>query len=154
MKRCPDCGKYKPLDQFPRNKRMPDGRHAYCKPCHNARGRESKQRLYGGTRHYHLKHRYGIGAIEVDALIEIQGGACPICGRPAPEHVDHDHETGRIRGVLCFNCNGGLGQFADDTVRLARAQLYLEEAYLTPAERLQLTDLARERAQALRGEAA
>jgi hypothetical protein len=51
---------------------------------------------------------------------------CPICGKTAPEHVDHDHETERVQGVLCFNRNGGLGQFADDTVRLARAQLYLE----------------------------
>ena len=154
MKRCPDCGRYKPLDQFPRNKRMHDGRHAYCKPCHNARGHESKQRLYGGSRHYHLKHRYGIGASEVEDLIRRQGNVCPICDRPAPEHVDHDHETGRVRGVLCFNCNGGLGQFADDTQRLARAQLYLEESDLTPRERARSSELARERALALRGRAA
>ena len=80
MKRCPDCGKYKPLADFPRNKRMRDGRHAYCKPCHNARGRETKERLYGGTRHYHLKHRYGISANQVDEMIRDQGGVCPIVG--------------------------------------------------------------------------
>jgi Recombination endonuclease VII len=79
---------------------------------------------------------------------------CPICGKTAPEHVDHDHETERVQGVLCFNRNGGLGQFADDTVRLARAQLYLEEAHLTQRERAQVTELARERALALRGKAA
>jgi hypothetical protein len=49
MKRCPDCGQYKPLSEFPRNRRMRDGRHAYCKPCHNARGKETKQRLYGAV---------------------------------------------------------------------------------------------------------
>ena len=74
MKRCPDCGVTKPLDDFPRNKRTVDGRHPYCKPCHNARGRETKDRLYGGSRHYHLLHRYGIGADQVQALIENRGG--------------------------------------------------------------------------------
>ena len=51
MKRCPDCGQTKLLEEFPRNKNSKDGRHAYCKPCHNARGKETYQRLYGGTRH-------------------------------------------------------------------------------------------------------
>jgi Recombination endonuclease VII len=154
MKRCPDCGKYKPLDEFPRNKRKPDGRHAYCKPCHNARGRETKERLYGGSRHYHLKRRYGIGASEFDQLVSDQGGVCPICTQPDPEHVDHDHATGRVRGILCFNCNGGLGQFGDDAERLVRAQLYLEWSDMTLDERTRSSDRARERARALRGSAA
>lgn len=125
MKRCPDCRQWKPNAEFPRNRRSRDGRHAYCKVCHNARGRESKERLYGGSRHYHLKRRYGIGAAEVDALIVAQGGVCPICGRPDPEQVDHDHVTGLVRGVLCFNCNGGLGQFRDDPDALSNAVGYL-----------------------------
>jgi hypothetical protein len=56
--------------------------------------------------------RYGIGAAEFDELDAQQGGVCAICGRESPEHVDHDHETGKVRGILCFNCNGGLGQFS------------------------------------------
>lgn len=128
MKRCNDCNEWKPLDAFPRNRNCKDGRHPYCKPCHNARGRESKQRLYGGSRHYHLKRRYGIGADEVDTMIEAQGGVCPICGRENPEHVDHDHATGKVRGILCFNCNGGLGQFGDDVDRLIAALGYLDLA--------------------------
>lgn len=125
MKRCPDCREWKPNDEFPRNRRTKDGRHAYCKPCHNARGKESKQRLYGGSRHYHLTRRYGIGAPEVDAMIAAQGGRCPICGRTDPEQVDHDHATGKVRGILCFNCNGGLGQFRDDVDSLLMAADYL-----------------------------
>ena len=82
-------------------------------------------RLYGGSRHYHLTKRYGIGADEVATLIARQGGVCAICGRENPEHVDHDHVSGRIRGVLCFNCNGGLGQFGDDIERLTQAIEYL-----------------------------
>jgi Recombination endonuclease VII len=154
VKRCPDCRKYKPLEEFPRNKRMRDGRHAYCKPCHNARGKESKQRLYGGSRHYHLTRRYGISAAEFDELVCDQNGVCPICSKPKPEHVDHDHATGRVRGILCFNCNGGLGQFGDDPERLVRAQVYLEWSDMTPFERTCSSDLARQRVEALRGSAA
>jgi hypothetical protein len=125
MKRCPDCREWKPLEEFPRNRRTRDGRHAYCKRCHNERGRETRQRLYGGSRHYHLKRRYGISVDDVDALILAQGAICPICGRGDPEQVDHDHGTGKVRGVLCFNCNGGLGQFRDDPDALAKAVAYL-----------------------------
>jgi hypothetical protein len=122
---CGDCGIRKPLDEFPRNKNLKDGRHTYCKVCHNARGRETIERLYGNSRHYHLKRRYGIGADEFDALVEQQGGVCAICGKEAPEHVDHSHETGEVRGVLCFNCNGGLGQFKDSIELLTNAVTYL-----------------------------
>jgi hypothetical protein len=127
MKRCPDCGEWKPPEQFPRNRRTKDGRNTYCKPCHNARGRATRERLYGGGRHYHLVRRYGIGAAEVEELIRKQAGVCPICGKPDPEHVDHDHVTNEVRGVLCFNCNGGLGQFRDDVQALRNAIEYLED---------------------------
>ncbi|MEV4663083.1 endonuclease VII domain-containing protein [Micromonospora echinofusca] len=101
------------------------GRHSYCKPCHNARTRETKQRLYGGSREYHLRRRYGIGEKEFQELLAEQGGVCAICGTPDPQHLDHDHRTGWVRGILCFNCNGGLGQFRDDQSRLAGAITYL-----------------------------
>ena len=71
-------------------------------------------------------HRYGIGADDFDELVEQQGGGCAICGRENPEHVDHDHETGEVRGVLCFSCNGGLGQFRDSIDAAANAVAYLD----------------------------
>jgi Recombination endonuclease VII len=142
-KRCPDCGLWKPLDEFPKNNRTASGSAVYCKPCHNARGRESKERLYGGTRHYHLKRRYGIGADDFDALVVQQGGVCAICGKEAPEHVDHSHDTGAVRGILCFNCNGGLGQFRDSVDALVNAVAYLQSHDPVPRE---LDALARERA--------
>ena len=71
--------------------------------------------------------RYGIGADEVDTLVAAQGGMCAICGKRNPEHVDHDHATGVVRGILCFNCNGGLGQFRDSTDALRAAAVYLEQ---------------------------
>lgn len=100
MKRCPDCREWKPNDEFPRNRRTKDGRHPCCKPCHNVRGRESRERLYGGGRHYHLRRRYGIGAADVEAMIVAQDGPC-------------------------LNCNGGLGQFRDDVDALLAAADYL-----------------------------
>jgi Recombination endonuclease VII len=145
MKRCPGCGEWKALDQFPRNKNSKDGRHSYCKPCHNARGKETYERLYGSTRPYHLKRRYGIGADEFDDLVVRQGGVCAICGRPDPEHVDHDHESGAVRGILCFNCNGGLGQFRDSIDALRSAASYLEARGLE----LELVSLVRDRAREL-----
>jgi hypothetical protein len=148
MKRCPDCGGWKTLDEFPRNKNSKDGRHSYCKPCHNARGKETYERLYGSTRHYHLMRRYGVGADEFDELVRQQGGICLICGRPDPEHVDHDHDTGEVRGILCFNCNGGLGQFRDSIDALLAAAEYLDER---DPKTVELVPIARQRAAGLRG---
>ncbi|UQU68122.1 endonuclease VII domain-containing protein [Couchioplanes caeruleus] len=123
---CPDCDTTKPLDAFARTKASSSGYHSYCKPCHNARGQETRKRLYGGSREYHLRRRYGIGQLEFDGLLAAQGGVCAICGVDDPQHLDHDHRTGEVRGILCFNCNGGLGQFRDDPVLLADAIAYLK----------------------------
>jgi hypothetical protein len=146
-KRCADCKQYKTIDEFPRNKNSADGFHSYCKDCNNARSRESRERLHGSSRHYHLKHRYGIGADDFDALVEQQGGVFAICGKEAPEHVDHSHVTGAVRGILCFNCNGGLGQFKDSIDSLVNAVAYLGAH---DEERRELDVLARERAGELR----
>ncbi|RKN41569.1 recombinase [Micromonospora endolithica] len=122
---CADCGTVKPVADFPRNRSDSTGYATYCKPCHNARTHETKQRLYGGNREYHLRQRYGVGQKEFDELLAEQNGVCAICGGEDPQHLDHDHRTGWVRGILCFNCNGGLGQFRDSPARLARAITYL-----------------------------
>ena len=123
--RCPACCAIKELSEFPRNRSARSGRSAYCKPCHNAKGRETYIRLYGSTREYHLRRRYGIGQADVDAMTEQQGGVCALCRVRAPEHVDHDHLTGRVRGLLCFCCNQALGNSRDDIGILERAVDYL-----------------------------
>jgi hypothetical protein len=126
LKWCPDCDRIKPLSACPANKRQAGGHHGYRGPCHNARGRGASQRLHGGSRDYHLRRRYGIGLREFVDLPAAQGGVHAICGAPDPEHPDHDHRTGRVRGILCFNCNGGLGQFRDNRGFVARAITYLK----------------------------
>lgn len=127
MKKCPDCGEIKPLESFCRNRSTKDGRAAYCRSCHNRRNRETVKRLYGNTRHYHLTRRYGISAAEVDELIQQQGGLCAICGEERATQVDHDHQKGIVRGILCDGCNGGLSAFDEDDDLLERAEKYLEQ---------------------------
>ncbi|HLM18829.1 MAG TPA: endonuclease domain-containing protein [Acidimicrobiia bacterium] len=77
----------------------------------------------------------------------VSRAACArICGRDGPEHVDHDHETGDVRGILCFNCNGGLGQFRHSIDALDAAAAYLDARR---AETIDLAGMARDRARAL-----
>ncbi len=122
---CPDCATVKALDDFPVTRAKRGGRHSYGKPCHNARGRASLEKV-GGARTYHLKRRYGITADDADKMLVTHGGLCAICRERPAEHIDHDHATGAVRGLLCFNCNGGLGQFRDDTELLDLAIDYLD----------------------------
>lgn len=122
---CPECQTVKPVTDFGRNASQPSGLASYCKPCHNQRGRASKDKV-GGSRTYHLKRRYGITAVEADAMFAEQGGLCALCRTAPAAHVDHDHATGGVRELLCFNCNGGLGQFKDDPALLRAAARYVE----------------------------
>jgi Recombination endonuclease VII len=125
QKWCPDCQAFRPIDSFCKNKASRDGLAAYCKPCHNKRGRENKIKNWGSTREYHLRGRYGIGQVEVDAMLEAQGGLCAVCRKADPEHVDHDHQTGKVRGMLCFNCNQALGNVRDSVPVLRALITYL-----------------------------
>jgi hypothetical protein len=122
---CGDCGQVKPLESFVRTRATRTGYGSYCLPCHSVRCRANAAKR-GGYRTYHLSRRYGITAEEADHLLEKQAGMCAICGVALASHVDHDHETGAVRELLCFNCNGGLGQFKDDPDVLRAAADYVE----------------------------
>ena len=111
--RCKDCGHDKPPDEFPRDRRSRSGRGSRCKACHNARNRATIKRLYGDTRHYHYRQKYGISRAEFDDMVDAQGGLCAICRRRPATQVDHDHDTGKVRGILCLHCNAGLGALKD-----------------------------------------
>ena len=83
-----------------------------------------------------LKYNYGLSSEEYNKMFDEQGGVCAICGKPEKTTIrnkqvslciDHNHETGKIRGLLCINCNKGLGHFMDDTNLMQKAIRYLDE---------------------------
>ena len=87
---------------------------------------------------YYIRSKYGINATQYHAMYARQGGACKVCQRyikPAlsgasradTAAIDHCHTTGKVRGLLCTQCNTGLGLFKDNPVNLARAIGYLQE---------------------------
>lgn len=81
-------------------------------------------------RERNLLDNYGITLDEYDYMVLSQGDACAICGGPPGGshgrfHVDHDHATGKVRSLLCYKCNIGLGSFDDSPERLERAAEYL-----------------------------
>jgi hypothetical protein len=71
--------------------------------------------------------KYGIGADEVDELIRQQGGSCAVCRKREAKQVDHDHETGAVRGIVCLLCNAAMGAFRDDPNLIRRAIAYVRE---------------------------
>lgn len=85
---------------------------------------------------WYLKRTYGLSTEQYAAMLALQGNRCGICGSfssgvmtkggHARWHVDHDHTTGRVRGLLCGPCNVGLGGFKDNPVALRNAAIYLE----------------------------
>ncbi|MFH8444155.1 endonuclease VII domain-containing protein [Streptomyces sp. NPDC018026] len=114
-KRCPQCREVKPHSEWERNKSASDGWASYCRACRAQRLRAS-----------YFKRKYGLTEAERDQLIADQGGVCCICLAAPAAHVDHCHETGRVRGVLCFSCNAALGQFKDRPDAIRRAAAYVE----------------------------
>lgn len=102
---------------------------AYCsRACKDRETIASGRQREAALRSYYKRH-YGLTWEQVE---EMRGSGCDICGAPAGGgrwgqlHIDHCHDTGRVRGVLCGNCNTGIGHFKDDPVRLAAAIAYLE----------------------------
>lgn len=88
--------------------------------------------LKRASRERHLLETYGITLETFDAILAEQKGRCAICRTPRPGkkgwHVDHDHETGQVRGILCFGCNVSLGHFKDSPEVLANAIEYLTKS--------------------------
>lgn len=129
-KLCPRCGETKPLESFPIDRRRPDGRYGYCKPC-----KASYMRDYASRRDnfkHNLSRRcreHGITLELYERLDREQDGCCVICGgKPSGARLcfDHCHADGAFRGLLCERCNTGLGLFLDNPDALRAAAEYVE----------------------------
>jgi hypothetical protein len=127
VKPCCKCGAVQPLDAFHRQPTGPMGRHSWCKPCANAAQKRSREK-HGRPpvkRAWNFKTRYGLTLEQIAEMRAAQGGVCAICGLPMRrECVDHCHNTGRVRGLLCHRCNVLLRGLEDADYR-ARAASYL-----------------------------
>lgn len=135
---CRTCG----VQEVGRNS-VKGGQFRFCDACRPAAdearrlrkqaSRKSGELYTAQTRAYNLS-RYGLTVVAYDEMLEEHGGVCAICGEPPkPDgvraasrlHVDHDHETGKVRGLLCNHCNRGIGAFRDRPELLELAILYL-----------------------------
>ncbi|WP_224058896.1 endonuclease VII domain-containing protein [Streptomyces kanamyceticus] len=102
---------------------MPEGGEVKrCSRCHEDEPRAAFARNGAG----HLKRQFGTTEAERDELIASRTGLCVIRLSAPAIHVDHCHETGKVRGVLCFNCNSGIGKLGDDPDNTRRATAYPE----------------------------
>jgi hypothetical protein len=141
-KTCSKCGLVLPIDAFGRDRSRKYGRASACKACY-IRHRKAyyianRARVIAKAKWRLLRDKYGLSESAYIALLEVQQNRCKICGislipiapygkrSGSTACVDHDHATGRVRGLLCGPCNMGLGHFGDDIVRLGRAIIYLQ----------------------------
>lgn len=139
QKRCGRCKEPKVQADFAPSQYRRGG--GFCQACARETGRawdaQNRDRRSAATRRSRTRRilrRYGAPTDEIEDLLAAQGGGCAICGRTRTEaepvfHVDHDHaapESESYRGLLCGQCNAGIGYFADDPERLRSAIAYLE----------------------------
>ena len=125
-RRCSICRNVYPIDLFEKNSRLRHGHGYNCRECARKRAREAA-----------IQMNFGITLDHYHALLREQGGGCAICGssvgvgklgRLTRLAVDHCHQSGVVRGILCYRCNAGLGHFLDRIPLLQKAIQYLSSA--------------------------
>jgi|ERR1035437_6312449 hypothetical protein len=134
-KKCSKCKGDKILDEYHKTKSSKDGYHHYCKVCNN----RYKAILYATNPKYKeksklnaIKIRYGLTPEELNLKFLNQNKACAICEKPLilhqkETHIDHNHETGKTRDILCRNCNFILGLSGESVDYLKTMISYIEK---------------------------
>ena len=130
VKVCCKCGEAQPhyvVKSGPRKGKA----YSWCKPCANrynrAQFQKHKDNWQQTRKAYHRLWKYGITLDEYETLLQSTNGECQVCNQIRPLVLDHDHETGKVRGILCAKCNSALGLFGDSVANLKQAIAYLEE---------------------------
>lgn len=126
MKECKGCGLHLAHSEFNRHHATRDRLRPRCRACASAQAKAS-----GRSRKSHLLRNYGLDEVDYMAMVFLQDNKCAICGDgPSGRFkylcVDHDHNTGTVRQLLCDRCNRGLGQFKDNLGLMRQAIDYLE----------------------------
>lgn len=149
MKVCNKCGLEKSLNQFFKDKGFKDGHASICKTCKKIKVYEwrekNKEKYNSDQRAYQaahpemrygveIKRRYGCTLEQYNQMLITQSGKCAICDtlhNPAEKkgrlYVDHDHDTGAVRALLCKHCNSMLGYAKDSVETLEKAISYLKK---------------------------
>jgi len=128
------AGKRVPPSRTPEIRRAYEARYRAAnreKIAARAANPAARKRQKAYLRGYHLQRKYGITPADLDAMVDAQGARCAICYdglRAAHMVVDHDHDTGAVRGILCRSCNGGIGLLKDSPDILRSALTYLRAA--------------------------
>lgn len=125
---CTECGAALP----PRRRAVAT---MYCVACRRSTNDECRARRReltdANARRVRLRVRFGISPEEYDALVALQGNLCALCREPQKQHfqyfaIDHDHNSGAIRGLLCTPCNAAIGLLQESPSLLRRAAAYIE----------------------------
>lgn len=148
MKVCAKCGVEKPLEEFNKRTQSKDGKHYYCKACANT----YTKRWYAANKQRHVELNavwaranrekmaiksarqrgtpiVGLRPGDYARMMEAQQGRCAICGTTAEVLcIDHCHNTGVVRGLLCHKCNKAIGLLQDDFDVLLSAVMYLRRS--------------------------
>lgn len=143
FKRCNCCGEVKPTTEFSRKKNHGVwGFYSYCRKCNNKKSKkyrlEHPEKFKKALKNSAIKRMYGITPEDKERMLKNQGYKCAICGEELflfgdlknklkVANVDHNHDTGEVRGLLCNKCNRGLGYFRDNPEYLLSAISYLKK---------------------------
>jgi hypothetical protein len=141
---CSECKTEKDISEFAKNyskKNLKFGVSYRCKACDSTRAKKyainNRQKIQKNAREYHLTKNYGMTTTEYESLVSIRNGKCDCCGSVASETtkhplnklvIDHCHETGKIRGLLCSRCNIGIGVLGDTLEHTRKAYEYLKRS--------------------------
>ena len=132
---CNRCEIYKPWSSFAINSKGKNGRKSICKHCSNkvqiALMKSRREKDPEGERlkryHKHLRLSFNMSPEDYDRLFYLGDGSCWCCGKNSERlDVDHCHETGLVRGLLCFKCNTAIGKLGDTASSVMNAYNYLE----------------------------
>ena len=132
LRTCSSCGETKPITEYHWHYKDKGIRRYHCKVCRsNVEKERQRSDAYKEKRKdYNLQKAYGISSEEYEQKLKYQNYGCAICGRKATNKalaVDHCHETGKIRDILCGYCNVGLGSFFDRPELLEKAADYIRK---------------------------